>query len=33
MILSALERLSVILDASDIDAAPLIDGGVIDRSV
>jgi DNA-binding MarR family transcriptional regulator len=33
MIFSALERLSVILDASDIDAAPLIDGGVIDRSV
>jgi DNA-binding MarR family transcriptional regulator len=31
MILSALERLSVILDASEIDAAPLIDGGVIDR--
>lgn len=33
MILSALERLSELLDATDIDAAPLIDGGAIDRSV
>jgi len=33
MILAALERLSQILGAEDIDAAPLIDTGVIDRSV
>lgn len=33
MILAALERLGVILDAADIDAAPLIDGGLIDREV
>ncbi len=33
MILAALERLGDLLDASDIDAAPLIDTGVIDRSV
>jgi DNA-binding MarR family transcriptional regulator len=33
MILAALERLSDLLDAKDIDAAPLIDTGVIDRSV
>jgi len=32
MILAALERLSVILDAANIDAAPLIDTGQIDRS-
>ena len=32
MILAALERLGLILDASDIDAAPLIDTGLIDRS-
>ena len=31
MILAALERLGVILDAADIDAAPLIDSGLIDR--
>ena len=31
MILSALERLSELLDATEIDAAPLIDAGVIDR--
>ena len=31
MILSALERLGLILDAADIDAAPLIDAGLIDR--
>lgn len=33
MILAALERLGELLDASEIDAAPLIDTGVIDRSV
>jgi DNA-binding MarR family transcriptional regulator len=33
MILSALERLGQLLDATDIDAAPLIDTGVIDRSL
>jgi DNA-binding MarR family transcriptional regulator len=33
MILAALERLGEILDASDIDAAPLIDAGAIDRSL
>lgn len=32
MILAALERLSLLLDATEIDAAPLIDAGVIDRS-
>jgi DNA-binding MarR family transcriptional regulator len=32
MILAALERLSELLDAKDIDAAPLIDTGAIDRS-
>jgi hypothetical protein len=32
MILAALERLGVILDAAEIDAAPLIDTGIIDRS-
>lgn len=32
MILAALERLSELLEAEDIDAAPLIDTGVIDRS-
>ncbi|MBA4758280.1 MarR family transcriptional regulator [Sphingosinicella sp.] len=31
MILAALERLSNVLGASDIDAAPLIDAGAIDR--
>jgi len=31
MILAAVERLSTILDAQDIDAAPLLDSGVIDR--
>lgn len=33
MILAALERLGELLDATDIDAAPLLDGGVIDRSI
>tara|TARA_R110000824_G_scaffold118960_14_gene272200 strand:- start:338490 stop:338993 length:504 start_codon:yes stop_codon:yes gene_type:complete len=33
MILSALERLGDLLDATDIDAAPLIDAGEIDRYV
>jgi DNA-binding MarR family transcriptional regulator len=33
MILAALERLGELLDASRIDAAPLIDTGVIDRSI
>jgi DNA-binding MarR family transcriptional regulator len=33
MILAALERLGLILGASDIDAAPLIDAGVIDRAL
>lgn len=32
MILAALERLSELLEAEDIDAAPLIDAGVIDRT-
>ncbi len=33
MILAALERLGELLDATEIDAAPLIDVGVIDRSL
>ncbi|MDO8289846.1 MAG: MarR family transcriptional regulator [Parvibaculum sp.] len=33
MILAALERLGELLDATDIDAAPLIDTGAIDRSL
>ena len=33
MILSALERLGEILGAAEIDAAPLIDAGRIDRTV
>ena len=33
MMLASLERLAHILDAADIDAAPLIDTGVIDRAV
>lgn len=33
MILAGLERLGQILGVSDIDAAPLIDGGVIDRGI
>ncbi|MGH6957841.1 MAG: MarR family winged helix-turn-helix transcriptional regulator [Caulobacteraceae bacterium] len=33
MILSALERLSELLGATEIDAAPLIDAGAIDRSI
>jgi DNA-binding MarR family transcriptional regulator len=32
MILAAMERLGELLDATDIDAAPLLDVGVIDRS-
>jgi DNA-binding MarR family transcriptional regulator len=32
MILAALERLAELLDATEIDAAPLIDAGIIDRS-
>jgi len=32
MILAAVERLATLLDAQDIDAAPLLDSGVIDRS-
>lgn len=32
MMLASLERLSSLLDAEDIDAAPIIDTGVIDRS-
>lgn len=33
MILAALERLGEILDATEIDAAPLIDAGAIDRTL
>jgi DNA-binding MarR family transcriptional regulator len=33
MILAALERVAELLDASDIDAAPLIDSGAVDRHV
>ncbi|MGV8995828.1 MAG: MarR family winged helix-turn-helix transcriptional regulator [Parvibaculaceae bacterium] len=33
MILAGLERLGQLLDATDIDAAPLIDTGIIDRSL
>ena len=32
MILASLERLSDLLDATDIDAAPLLDSGAIDRA-
>ncbi|KFG88958.1 putative regulatory protein associated with the ectoine operon [Sphingobium herbicidovorans NBRC 16415] len=32
MILAAVERLAMLLDAQDIDAAPLLDSGAIDRS-
>jgi len=32
MMLASLERLSSLLDAEDIDAAPIIDTGIIDRS-
>ncbi|MGE4341364.1 MAG: MarR family winged helix-turn-helix transcriptional regulator, partial [Pigmentiphaga sp.] len=32
MLLAALERVGVLLDASDIDAAPLIETGAIDRT-
>lgn len=32
MVLAALERLSAMLGASDMDAAPLLDAGAIDRS-
>lgn len=31
MILAAVERLAVLMDAQDIDAAPLLDSGAIDR--
>lgn len=33
MILAALERLGELLDAGEIDAAPLLDSGIIDRSL
>jgi DNA-binding MarR family transcriptional regulator len=33
MILAGLERLGHLLDATDIDAAPLIDAGIIDREL
>lgn len=33
MILAAVERLATLMDAQDIDAAPLLDSGLIDRSV
>ncbi len=33
MMLAALERLAGLLDAADIDAAPLIDAGAIDRTL
>lgn len=33
MILAAMERLATLLGAQDIDAAPLLDSGLIDRSV
>jgi DNA-binding MarR family transcriptional regulator len=33
MILAALERLGELLDATEIDAAPLIDVGIIDREI
>lgn len=33
MILAGLERLGHLLDAADIDAAPLIDAGIIDRDI
>ncbi|KMS60074.1 MarR family transcriptional regulator, partial [Sphingobium baderi LL03] len=32
MILAAVERLAMLMDAQDIDAAPLLDSGLIDRS-
>ncbi|MBU0869692.1 MAG: MarR family transcriptional regulator, partial [Alphaproteobacteria bacterium] len=32
MILAAAEKLAVLMDADTIDAAPLLDGGRIDRS-
>ena len=32
MVLCALERVSILLDAGDIDAAPLIQTGAIDRT-
>lgn len=32
MILAAVERLATLMDAQDIDAAPLLDSGLIDRS-
>ena len=32
MILAALEKLALLLDAGEMDAAPLLDGGAIDRS-
>jgi DNA-binding MarR family transcriptional regulator len=33
MMLAALEKLALLLDAGDLDAAPLLDAGVIDRSL
>ncbi|MGE0667010.1 MAG: MarR family winged helix-turn-helix transcriptional regulator [Sphingomonadales bacterium] len=33
MLLAALEKIALLLDAGEIDAAPLLDSGVIDRSV
>lgn len=32
MVLAAVERLAMLMDAEDIDAAPLLDSGLIDRS-
>ncbi len=32
MMLAAVERLAMLMDAQDIDAAPLLDSGIIDRS-
>ncbi|GLV30226.1 MarR family transcriptional regulator [Sphingobium sp. TomTYG75] len=32
MVLAAVERLAMLMDAQDIDAAPLLDSGLIDRS-
>ena len=32
MILASVERLALLMDAQNIDAAPLLDSGLIDRS-